>query len=470
MKLEISKIHSYHFIKEYIEDKQAKLLNELKVKIAFEEIKNSLSNYNINFEGNKLPISITPTVLLHSNVAKASDSGKIIWRILNKAIDKFISEHNNNQVDSPLHKFFSPYQKWWDLIALEIRKLPQIQLMRYDAILDTKGNWSFIETNTNCPGGVIHCAKIRDAWKTSTVGKETCEGLNISEYPLDNPERFVYFLIEQARKINNGSANIAILNYKNIYTNELNSLKNTHSYLVETGKIHDSTLTLGDIRELNFIDGITYLNGIKIDLVYNKMDNLMIDPLDSESKNWIYASQSKNCEFLNGIGAMFLSEAKRILALITDIKMIKYLDITEREIDTIRDLIPPTQLLEEIFPNDNEINIANLNKDIYVLKADCLTRGEGVILGNNILNTEWGNSVKKIKKHNGVSQVMCNIPTKNGYYIDDNNNLYKCSEYYGIDLFYLDGEFSGAVSRAHIDQVFNIGNGGKESPVIIIND
>jgi hypothetical protein len=43
-------------------------------------------------------------------------------------------------------------------------------------------------------------------------------------------------------------------------------------------------------------------------------------------------------------------------------------------------------------------------------------------------------------------------------------------EFYGADWFFYGDTFSGCVSRAHVNKVFNVGNGGCEVPTIVLDD
>ncbi len=442
---------------------------EGKIKDTLSDISHNLSHFGIHFEKQSLPVSLMPTVLDENDVKNVSESCRTIRQILNKVIHEFVKEHRLKQYDGPFHRFFTPYYKWWDLIAKENRRHEHIQLMRYDAIRDHHGSWSFMETNTACPGGTIHCARVRNAWMMTRFGRTILGDTNLHEYMIDKPSAFVEFLDSLAKNIDPQHPNIAILNYKGTYTNEIHSLQKMHQQLRSEGLIERGELLLGDIRDITYRNGQAYLRETPISLIYNKIDQLQIDPKDEEIHGWIQASTSEKTEFLNSLGAMYLTESKRILALLTDPQWSCFLNLTEDEQKTINDLIPQTRLVEDLISgNSVEESSVFYHRVKYVLKADSLTRGSGICIGERVDQNEWIKAIRSSRAQNSVVQVKCNLPSREVYGLDSKNSLDSKIEYYGVDFFLFGDQFAGAVGRSHTQQIFNVGNGGCEVPVFIV--
>lgn len=441
------------------------------------DIQHNLSKYGINFEGKTLPVSLHPTVLTEGDLKNAAASGQIIRKILIRVIEQFIRAHKSGELDSPFHAFFTPYYKWWDLIAQEIRTLPSIQLMRYDAIRESNNIWRFMENNTACPGGVIHCSRIRDAWLMTRFGRTMIKDLKIREYPIDNPSGFVLFLMKQAQLIAKSTqSNIAICNFKNTYTNELESLRCQHAHLVQTGQIPESELIIADIREVTCENNQAFIQGKPVSLIYNKLDPLMIDPSDPEIAGWIAASRSEKTDFLNSLGAMYLTESKRVCAMLSDPKYSELLDLSDEERSAIDSVIPYTRLLpSQPCRNKDDAMLYQLlmnHRHQFVVKADALTRGQGVFIGAETSFGQWKTTIESIKRYHGICQSTCNTPLRTSMIpaLASDQSSEECvpvDEQYGIDLFYFDDQFSGAVSRCHTNKVFNVGAGGKESPTVV---
>ncbi|GLW33566.1 hypothetical protein [Actinoplanes regularis] len=431
-------------------------------------IADNLEGHGITFEGRDLPVSLMPTVVLAEDAANLARSGACVRDVLNRALDLFVEEHRQGKLDGPMHRFFTPYYKFWDLIAAEQRRLDHIQLMRYDAVSGTQGRWSFMETNTGCPGGVIHCARIRDAWMSTPFGEAVCAGEDLAEFAVDRPEGFVKFLAAKAAEIDSDSPNIAILNSHGVHTNELESLRRCHAELREQGVLPAGELLLGDIRDISVEGDRGYLRGKPVALIYNKLPARLIDPDNPELRGWIDASMCGRTEFLNSWGATFLTEAKRALALVSDPEWNAFLELTDEEIAIIQESVPYTRLVEDaVAASEGHASLLTGAKNSLVLKADLLTRGSGVYIGDGTSRNDWAKAVADTRAKHGVLQVKCDLPTRTALGVIDPSGA-AASEYFGVDAFFFGSQFAGLVSRSHTNQVFNVGNGGKESPVLIV--
>jgi len=432
-------------------------------------IADNLARHGITFEGRELPVSLMPTVVLAEDAANLERSGACVRNVLDRALDLFVEEHRQGKLDGPMHRFFTPYYKFWDLISSEQRQLDHIQLMRYDAVSGAQGKWSFMETNTGCPGGVIHCARIRDAWMATPFGEEVCAGEDIAEFAVDRPEGFVTFLAAKATEIDSDNPNIAILNSHGVHTNELESLRRCHAELREQGVLPAGELLLGDIRDISVEGDRGYLQGKPIALIYNKLPARLIDPSNPELRGWIDASMCGRTEFLNSWGATFLTEAKRALALVSDPEWNTFLELTDEEIAIIQESVPYTRLVEDAAAaGEGHTSLLTGAKNSLVLKADLLTRGSGVYIGDGTSKNDWAKAVEDTRAKHGVLQVKCDLPTRQALGVLDSTGA-GASEYFGVDAFFFGSQFAGLVSRSHTNQVFNVGNGGKESPVLIVN-
>lgn len=440
------------------------LINDRSYVDTLNDIKYNLKQSGIDFEGKNLNVSLLPSVLSWQNLNNVVADGKLIQNALLKIIQMFLIEDENGR----LHQFFLHYKKWWKLIKEEKRKTHFIGLMRFDAILGNDGLWSFLENNTACPGGVIHCGKIRDAWLKTRLGHKVTRNLKLKKYAIDDSSGFLLYLANKAQKISTEShPNIAICHYKGTYKNELESLKRKYDELELRGVIHSGQLVICDIRDLSYqsSDDSLYYGNKKISLVYNKLDPLMIDPHDREIDSWVKGSKSTQCEFLNSIAAMYLTEAKSSLALLTDSCWAQYLGLTLSEQKAIDRCIPKTKKVDlKNFPEFVQ------NRHKYIIKADALTRGKGIVIGKYLNYSRWCKALLEIMDSGGVVQELVDIPKRPNFINlnEEHIELFPVNEFYGFDLFYFEDDFSGVVGRSHTHEIFNIGNGGQESPVLVI--
>lgn len=445
-------------------------------------IQDVLQQQGISFEGKRLPVSLTPTILADAELQGIARKGAHIRAALQEIIARFIEEHQASRLDGPMHGFFQPYRKWWDLIAAERRTSEPIQLMRYDAIREDRGAWRIIETNTCCPGGTIHCARVRNAWLASPLGQEATRGVRLVELPIDRPDAFLRHMVELARVVSGQDApSIAICSYLGFYQNELASLVAEHRRLIERHELPAGELLLCDAREVECNGGVAQVRGKQVAVIYNKLDPLMIDPTSPELAGWVQAAMSPRVDFLNSLAAMYLTEAKRVLALLRDERRRGSLDLDAQTIAAIEELIPPSHVLPALpelpalpppdalaLGADDALLLAELhgNRHHYVLKPDALTRGAGVHLGKQLAPEDWTRALRQAAADHGIAQECADTPRRIA--LDPDGGGEPIQEYWGVDLFYFGAQFAGAVSRSHTNMVFNIGNGGRESPTLIV--
>lgn len=457
-----------------------------------QEIRRALEQHGISFEGKRLLVSLTPTLLAGAEVARLAPGGALVRAALLEVIARFTREHRAGQLDGPMHRHFRPYARWWDLIASERRQSEAIQLMRYDAIREDRGSWRLLETNTCCPGGVIHCARVRDAWLASPLGREATRGVLLAELPVDRPDGFLRHLHELASQVRAaGPARaagatasapvVAICSYRGSYQNEVESLAAEQRRLVERGELEGGELAIGDAREVECDGGVATLRGRRIDVLYNKLDPLAIEPGDPELAGWARAARSPQVELVNSLAAMYLTETKRVLALLRDERLRRDLALDVATLAAIDELVPRSHVVPaaghggdgqggdgRAGEDEGGALLAELrgSRHRYVLKADAYTRGAGVYVGRQLTPAAWDEALRATAAAHGIAQECADTPRRVA--LDPEAAGEPLQEYWGVDLFYFGARFAGAVSRCHTDMVFNVGNGGKESPALVL--
>lgn len=424
-----------------------------------------LRGAGLNFEGRKLPISSIPTIVDRGSLAQAAYHGETIHQLLERIIDVTLHEIRSKPKNSKWLDFYGSYRKYFDLIALERRQSPQISLMRYDALEPSPGKWMFLETNTHCPGGVIHCALIREAWLNSVAGKYISEQLDIHSSLMDSADAFVHYLVRQAQLISQKHApNILLATYRGFYPNELQTIVLRHGQLYDSKSQLAGSCLVGDIREIETDRfGRVSFRGINLDLIYNKLDPLMITHNCAETRGWQAAAASEHVEFLNGLGASYLTETKRTLAALWDRDLLQSLTPNQQAEQAVRSVIPYSEVLSQDSSLSDRVILGRNN---YILKPDALTRGSGVVIGCDVTPSVWRKAVTAKSKENYIVQSFVSAPKKpmmgTGEHIE-------AEEFFGVDIFLLNGKYSGAVSRCHTNRVFNVGNNGKESVTLVVS-
>lgn len=428
------------------------------------KIRNHLSKKGVSFEGCDLPLSLRPTIFTQAELAELSLDLGIIRDCLNIVISRLKDDLSNNK-ESALTKFFSHYKLWYQSIAEESRTFEDIMLMRFDLALSDQDLWLAMEPNCACPGGVIHCAHIRQAWLSCEIGQAISEQVSLEERAIDNPDGFLLFLDSLAKK--HQAKNVAICNYKGTYTNELSSLESRSETLFALGKT-SGKVVLADIMDIEVKDGKTIANGVPVGIIYNKIDQLAVDPQSPQLKGWFDASKSDSCTFLNSLGAMYIGEAKSIFAAISNDQIVEEIGLTLSQVLAINRRIPKTVKVRDEWIA-GRLDALKENRHQYVLKEDAATRGEGVVIGEQSDLEFWKSKVTKYSQTNAIAQMVIDVPKRHVLNFDENSGSPLVEkEYYGADCFFFGGEFAGAVSRCHSSKVFNVGNGGQEVPTIVL--
>lgn len=428
-------------------------------------IHQELVQLGVCFEGKRLPVSLRPTIVSAAEIETVARELGVVRELLNRILIQFVADLRENRQEAPLLKFFDFYSRWFELIAQETRSSDHIMLMRYDAIRSDNGEIKVMETNGACPGGVIHCAYIRDAWRKTEFGTSVLGSIMTVEHVCDDPNGFLKLLYDV--NPNDGTPTIALCNYKGVYTNELASLARRNELIRSKGLLNGHVIVC-DIRDIEIVDGRATVDGRPIDVVYNKIDPMMIDPSDPEISAWIAASRLRNCEFLNSFAALYIGEAKSIFAALWDDEILAEIAATASEIEIVRRRVPKTRMM---LGRPNSPSYSELSQDRHklVAKADALTRGTGVYVGKLENSDGWGSALLNLSRTNAVIQDVLDVPQRETLVFSPEKPDGRVElEYWGIDLFYYGSTFAGTVGRAHQSIIFNVGSGGCEVPTFVV--
>lgn len=433
-------------------------------------IERSLLEAGVTFEGKTVRVSLFPTVFRASDVAELERRAGRVRDVLMRVIQQFRTEHHARRYDGPLHRGFAPYEPWWDAIADERRALPEIGLMRYDFISEAPGVWRMLETNTACPGGTTICASARDAWLTCGPIGDVGAAFDPIRFPVDDPTAFVRHLYATAcRAAGTDQPNIAVLNDRASLTFEVDLWVRQHERLRRSGVVGGDFL-VGDIRELEVADGRAWLRGAPVALIHNKVNPVEVLPSDPAVRGWLAASRTPGVELLNSLGAMYLTEAKRVMQLICAPEIQRLLEVSAEEAEAIDALIPPTSVIPARGAPGAEALLERLERDreTLVVKPDALTRGQGVYFGRTVAADQWRSCLDETQQLFGVAQRELRVPRAERADLSEDGVVRIAHEYFGADAYYFGDRFTGLSSRAHTQPVFNMGAGGALRPVLVI--
>ena len=422
-------------------------------------MQNAIKKGGFSFEGKKFPYSIQPLLISQKENNYFLKSTEILSECLEIILQAYKS-------DNYIKNFFSYYKNYEDLLSIN-QKGRNIVISRFDVVWYGGEDYKIFECNTCCPGGISILGKIKKEYLELPLIKKYLSGKKIIPFVCDSTDNFIMSLVKQYNiscDYTPTTLGIAFANHKGFYTYELKEF-------VENAKKMGFNAVTCDLKELkNDKDGRLLYNNIEINIVYNKVDQLMLDKKLLQPV--LNAINSGKAISVNPFPAMYITESKLVLALLHDeFFQKKYLN--KEQIELIIKHIPWTRKLEEqnTMYQGNEISLLPYikeHKDSFVIKIDNETRGSNIFIGKDSDPNFWENLIHNNKNKNWIVQEYCNIPKIEIPVFNDKEITFE-ERYFGIDFFMFNGKYSGIVSRISEKKIINVGSGGFEQPVLLID-
>lgn len=421
--------------------------------------KESLPFRNTNFPFYPIPIFLNET-----NVIDCFKSIKKYVKILEKIIELY-SENITIQ------EFFNFSPEIHQLVLTSIENEQRHFFSRLDGyISDSTQEIKILENNSDAPAGTIFTPRInamsnRFIVQNVHLNKESftlSENNFIDEYKMIECFHQAYY--EKHHKVP-----------KFMVVLQLRGKSNKES--LEISKLRGSTTTkVVDPRDLVYkIDAVYTPDGIKINLVWNKINTVFWNELVKENpdliQKWNHAI-SKYDDFMhfNPFSYRYITENKLFASLLYDEAFEKFL--TEEELGVRNKLVPRSFKLisnKRVTYQQNEYNIfelAKLFKNQFVLKESYDVRGDGVIIGLDSDEETWKSKVQSIKEKGGILQEF--ISPKRLDFIDDIKTLELSEKNFHIDTFLFGQKILGFGAKASKNRKVNIFQGGFKVPILVI--
>lgn len=424
-----------------------------------------------NPQASKVEIALMPSLIRQPALHSMTRDGDLIRAAMLRLIEVFRRDYQRRRFEKSLFRAFLPYSRWWALVAQERRRLPAIQFMRYDVHYDEKrGRGRFLETNSDYPGGFLQCALVRQAWMKTALADGMLQRLQTVSYSADRPDGFLHFLAGRARRLAGGGQRpaFAICNDQPDQRNEVLLLKRLFEGMMRRGGFQDVDFLLCRMEEVECRGGgEVRVRGRRVDLIHNELEFLDVDPENPAIAGWLAASRSPHCDFLNALGACYLTQTKRIAAVLADPAIQHELGLSGAQKRAVKRRFPPTRTLGS---RDLQRHPRHWLRGIpardLVLKPDALGMGEGVVVGRNCSPRELRRQAGRILRQNGIVQRFVPMPRRFGFQLQGEPQ--PIVENYGFELFFWGSQFAGPVSRSSPQGIINVSKGGKESPVLVV--
>lgn len=425
------------------------------------QLSRKLESSGLNFEGKSYPVSIRPLIMSDKMSAELKAIGEHFATIFDKFARAWIES-------TKIREYFPTYKKSEHFIFSLPNHVPLTRIFRLDGLFSTDGVYQILETNTDCPGGVIQNGLAGKIWSTieNPLLKDHIANVEFQPFVKD-PDLFLKELLTTHQERTGKTAKrAAIVTYKGRFKNEITWMANGLNRLGVPTEIIDASL-------LKRKDGhLINQHGEIIDLAYNKLD--LRDLVDQpEVEEYLTAAYNGEVTFINPLICQWPLADKAIMAILSDREMISFLDDDDKEFCIKH--IPWTRVVKDettISMDGDNVKLfdwAIKNKQRLVLKPSNATRGEGLLIGPFTESQEWKMTLKQALDDNETWIVQEYIRGRliNAVHPDIGVTDPMWS---GIDTYVFGGKFAGFQARASFDPVMNVGRRGILLPVAIVKE
>jgi hypothetical protein len=411
----------------------------------------------LHFEGRPYPVSLRPLAISARQAREFAAIGERFVKLLDTAAEIYCNSREARRL-FPAYRGVERY-------ATSLPKLkPLTRICRFDGLIAPDGSYRIIETNTDCPGGVIQNGLAGRIWEQTANPLTDGLVLDSRAQPfVVDPDCFLLELLAAHRERTGRQADHAcVVNFRGRFTNEIDwMLRGLNRLGVETTLVDAAALRRGS-------NGIVDPTGRSVELAYNKLDlrDIIDEPAVAE---YLEAAAAGDITFLNPLICQWALADKAILALLHDGRFADCFSAAERAF--IAAHVPWTRFVSAgrtNGPDGDPIDLLSWvaeNRESLVLKPSNATRGEGVLVGRFTLPQQWQDQLARAA--NGTPQVVqeyIRAPCISAPHPADGTVE---PMWIGLDIYVYGGRYAGFQARASLDPVMNVGKRGILLPVVV---
>ncbi|RAW93684.1 diaminobutyrate--2-oxoglutarate transaminase [Photorhabdus laumondii] len=428
---------------------------------AQKSLSQKLVDGGLNFEGKNYPVSIRPLILSDNLIRQLASIGERFTEIFEKFAHAWVENVS-------IREYFPAYKKSEHYLFNLPNHTPLTRIFRLDGLFSEDGTYQILETNTDCPGGVIQNGIAGALW--SEVSNPLLNGIEASadfQPFVQKPDLFLETLLETHRERTGEPARrAAIVTYKGRFGNEVTWMVNGLNRLgVPTEEIDASLLRRHNNKVID-------PQGRVIDVAYNKLDlrDLIDEP---EVEEYLTATFHGEVTFINPLICQWPLADKAIMAALSDPQMLFFLP--EEEKDFCLKHIPWTRILracQTTSPQGEQIDLVDWaiqERGTLVLKPSNATRGEGLLVGPFTAAQEWEATLRLAAQSDETWVIQRYIRGRVISAVHPDIGITD-SMWSGVDTYVYGGRFAGFQARASFDPVMNVGRRGILLPVVKIKE
>jgi hypothetical protein len=411
----------------------------------------------LNFEGRAYPVSLRPLAITDQQAREFASIGERFVKLLDTAAALYCND--------PEARDLFPAYRGVERYATALPNLkPLTRICRFDGLIGPDGSYRILETNTDCPGGVIQNGLVGQIWSRTANPLADGLALDVHTQPfVKNPDCFLLELLAAHHERTGRRAERAsVVNFHGQFTNEIDWMLDGFNRLgVEATLVDAATLR----RKAN---AVVDPAGRPVELAYNKLDlrDLIDEPAVAE---YLEASAAGEVTFLNPLICQWALADKAVLALLHDERFADCFTAAERGL--INAHVPWTRFVRPDrtrSPDGRRIDLLSYiaeNRESLVLKPSNATRGEGVLVGPLTPQRQWQEQLARAARATPyVVQEYIRAPCISAPHPADGSVQ---PMWVGLDIYVYGGRFAGFQSRASLDAVMNVGKRGILLPVVV---
>lgn len=385
-------------------------------------------------------ISLTPFIVnknLYSNIEEAMLE---ISKLLEKTINLYLHENT-------VRSFFNFRGIQKEIIENYYTQNQKLYLARFDGFVTNDKELKFLELNTNFPGGIDRLDDINQKIISFLKNKN-----------LINPNLFRDNFIKLIKNIyqKHGRGKLLVIVYgSRVIQKEINSMLALSSIITKVG-IESCTCHW---KDLQFINDKLFFNKQEVSVVFRAAHLNRIWEYDWKSARNTFKAVKNNSVFIFNPPVSFIGSTKNIFALWHTNFFKKFLSITEQNI--IDKYIPWTEILT------NQSKIKDKNK--FVLKPITGYGGEGVVIGQDIKQSQWDRILREHENKNDYIVQEYIEPTKLKIKSLDlvRQKISDVEAKINISPWLINGKMAGISGRYSKGDIINVKQGGGIIPVFM---
>jgi hypothetical protein len=335
-----------------------------------------------------------------------------------------------------------------DLLRSEDIADPQIHLMRIDFLPRMDCSLTIIETNANCPGGLLFAGITSRAWRDVLEDQHKA---SLLMNPLENEDWLFDWLRETAGQ--RCMSTVGLLRTDGGNRLELDEYAGVL-------RRHGIDVFEASPRDVSFDGRTATAHGRQFEVGYQKVGMQDFLQMRPHLDDYIASVLSGALFVPNGQRSRWVGDNKLCLAVLSDPD---YADLFEpADYESVQDAIPWSRNLAMC--SDAMLSVISRDRQRYVVKHPLDTRGRGVFIGLDAASRgEWDTTIARGAQDNWLVQEYVTTPTlPTAWTLGGHAGIH-----HDLAVVVAQGTVAGARARSSRDSKVNVAGTGRFHPVFL---